>query len=216
MEETNFSCVKCGIVTCDSQNFPYPQGCVTEGLSKEALAWAEAEYHKEENQRIAQAAASIEGQFYGKKTRVEEVVLFAKRIGAKKVGIATCAGTIREARTFAKILEQNGIEAVGVACKVGNQDKTQIGIPEENKIRPGNHEPYCNPIMQAAFLDEQKTDLNVVMGLCVGHDTLFFKYCKGLSTVLFTKDRVAGHCAVLPLYQAESYYSRLTKKPVEE
>ena len=216
MEEKQFSCVHCGKVTCDSQNFPYPEGCVTQSHSQEELAWAREEYWKEEIQKVSQAAAQIDGHYYCQKARVEEMVLFAKKIGAKKVGIATCAGTMREARTFAKILEVNGIEAVGVACKVGNHDKTEIGIAEEDKIHPGNYEPYCNPIMQAAYLNSQHTDLNVMMGLCVGHDTLFFKYVKGLTSVLFTKDRVLGHCAVLPLHHTDGYWKRLLREPIEE
>ena len=103
-----------------------------------------------------------------------------------------------------------------MACKVGNHDKTEIGIAEEDKIHPGNYEPYCNPIMQAAYLNSQHTDLNVMMGLCVGHDTLFFKYVKGLTSVLFTKDRVLGHCAVLPLHHTDGYWKRLLREPIEE
>ena len=149
--------------------------------------------------------------FYCKLTRVEETVLFAKKIGAKKVGIATCVGTIREARTFAKILRKNGLEVVGAACKVGNRDKTEIGIADKDKIHPDCYEPMCNPILQAKILNNEKTDLNVVMGLCVGHDALFIKYSEAPTTVLFTKDRVLGHNAVMPLYLTESYYSKLLK-----
>ena len=82
MEEKQFSCVHCGKVTCDSQNFPYPEGCVTQSLSEEELAWAREEYWKEENQKVIQAAAQIEGHYYWQKARVEEMVLFAKKIGA--------------------------------------------------------------------------------------------------------------------------------------
>ena len=45
------------------------------------------------------------------------------------------------------------------------------------------------------------------MGLCIGHDSLFFKYAKGLSTVLVAKDRVLGHNPVAALQLADSYYS---------
>ena len=33
----------------------------------------------------------------------------------------------------------------------------------------------CNPILQAEKLNEQQTDVNIVMGLCVGHDSLFLQ-----------------------------------------
>ena len=70
---------------------------------------------------IARASAKIEGNYYCRKTRVEETVLFIKAIGAKRVGIATCAGLINEAKTFSKILKKNGIDHVSVICKVGSR-----------------------------------------------------------------------------------------------
>ena len=69
----------------------------------------------------------------------------------------------------------------------------------------------CNPIMQAKLLNREKTDLNIVIGLCVGHDSLFYKYSDALCTTLVTKDRVLAHNPVGALYQAGSYYSRLMK-----
>ena len=209
MEFDEFSCVDCYKVTCDNQNFPYPKGCNTEKYAQIVDEAVELFTKDEQNKKLAIAAAQVEGNFYGKKTRVEETLIFAEKIGAKKIGIATCAGTIREARTFAKILRKAGFEAVGVACKVGNKDKTLIGIEDCDKVHPGNYEPMCNPILQAKILNAEKTDLNVMMGLCVGHDSLFIKYSEAPVTVLFTKDRVTGHNAVQPLYLTESYYKRL-------
>lgn len=66
----------------------------------------------------------------------------------------------------------------------------------------------CNPILQAMILNEAKTDLNVVIGLCVGHDSLFYKYAEGITTTLVTKDRVLGHNPVAALYQADTYYRK--------
>lgn len=212
MEENRFSCIDCFKVTCSSQKFPYPEGCRTKEITEDYFDETMKMYlDEEENMKILSTAAEIEGEFYCQLTRVEETVLFAKRIGAKKVGIATCVGTIREARVFAKILRASNIEVTGVSCKVGNRDKTEIGIPEEKKIRSGEHEPFCNPIMQARILNDEKVDLVVLMGLCVGHDTLFFKHCHAPVTVLFTKDRVTGHNAVQPLYLTEGYYKKLLK-----
>ena len=210
MEKENMSCIDCYKVTCDRQDFPYPEFCQTvrhEKMVDEAVNLLK----EEENNKLAVAAAEIEGNFYCKLTRVEETVLFAKKTGAKKVGIATCAGTIKEARTFAKILRNNGFEVVGAACKVGNRDKTEIGIADKDKVHPDCYEPMCNPILQAKILNEEKTDLNVMMGLCIGHDALFIKYSDAPVTVLFTKDRVTGNNAAVPLYLTESYYKKVMK-----
>jgi uncharacterized metal-binding protein len=91
---------------------------------------------------------------------------------------------------------------------VGAVRKTTIGLdPEQESLGPH----ICNPILQAKILNEKKTDLNVVIGLCVGHDSLFYKYSDALCTTLVTKDRVLGHNPVAALYQVDGYYSKLLK-----
>ncbi len=209
MEKEKMSCIDCYKISCDSNNFDYPEFCQTVKYKDIVDEAVELFKNDEENKKIALAAAQIEGNFYCKLTRVEETVKFAEKIGAKKIGIATCVGTIAEARVFAKILRKNGFDVSGEACKVGNRDKTEIGIEESDKVRPNCREAMCNPILQAKILNVEKTDLNVVMGLCVGHDSLFIKYSDAPVTVLFTKDRVTGHNAVVPLHLSESYYKKL-------
>jgi len=124
----------------------------------------------------------------------------------KKVGIVSCVGTLREASAFAEILRDKGFEVKSASCKIGSYDKTELGIEEKDKIYPGKFEPYCNPVMQAIYMNEEDVDFVVAMGLCVGHDTLLFKYCEKPVTVLFTKDRVTGHNPVSVLYTSKSYY----------
>ena len=50
-----------------------------------------------------------------------------------------------------------------------------------------------------------------LIGLCVGHDSMFYKYSDALCTTLVTKDRVLAHNPVGALYQAGAYYSKLLK-----
>ena len=64
---------------------------------------------------------------------------------------------------------------------------------------------------QAKLLNEKKTDLNIVVGLCVGHDSIFYKYSDALCTTLITKDRVLGHNPAAAIYQMNAYYSKLMK-----
>ena len=51
---------------------------------------------------------------------------FARKIGAKKIGIATCVGLLKESRILASILRGQGFEVVGVACKAGCVNKTEV------------------------------------------------------------------------------------------
>jgi len=72
------------------------------------------------------------------------------------------------------------------------------------------HESMCSPIPQAEILNSEQVDLAILLGLCVGHDTLFIKYCRVPITVLAVKDRVFGHNPLAAIYLSSSpYYSRL-------
>jgi uncharacterized metal-binding protein len=159
--------------------------------------------------RIASVASRVEGTGYGEWTRVQEVIEFAKRLEMKRIGIAFCIGMRKEAKLFADILEAHGFEVVSVCCKVGGEAKEDLGLEDAEKVLPGAYEAYCNPIAQAFILEKEGCELNVLVGLCVGHDSLFIKHAKALTTVLITKDRVTGHNPAAVLYTSQSYYSRL-------
>ena len=214
----NLSCTDCTIYNCRNRSREFPGFCLTTKDNDGHAIADDIEDIKQHLQGdsqdaiVARASAQVEGLFYGKMTRVEEIIEFANRIGARKIGIATCAGLIEEAKIFADILAAKGLTYYSAICKVGSVDKTAIGVLEEHKLRPGNHEPMCNPILQARILNHQKTDLNVVVGLCVGHDSLFTKYSEALVTTLVVKDRVTGHNPVAALYTAHSYHKRLLQK----
>jgi uncharacterized metal-binding protein len=203
-------CVECHTMSCYRMEKRLPDGCLSEALGKEQLDQSLDLYRGDGiDAKIARAAAEVEGVYYGKLTRVEEIVAFARRIGAKKIGLATCVGLAGEARIFAKILEANGFEPFSALCKAGAADKREIGIAEELKLKPGSHESLCNPVLQARVMNEQPTDLNVVIGLCVGHDSLFMKHSDAPVTTLIVKDRVLGHNPAAALYTSGSYYKRL-------
>lgn len=211
-EETKRSCVDCGVYNCHTRDKEYPDFCLTTELTDEERAVVWKLYEEPENQKASVVSAQIESDFYLRYTRVQEIVAFAKRMGYHKIGIATCVGLIEESRIFARILRKNGFEVVGAVCKVGSFEKTKVGVPEEDTRITGPI--MCNPIMQAKIMNREKTDFNVIVGLCVGHDSLFYKYADALCTTLVTKDRVMGHNPVAALYQAKAYYKRLSNEPI--
>ena len=204
-KDIQYSCVDCGTQNCKYKNRTYPDFCLTTNLKDEDLQWAVERYKENDNHKVMVASAEVEYEGYCQWTRVQEIMEFARKINAKKIGIANCIGLINEARIFAKILRANGFEAYAVICKVAGKAKSSIGIPEEcENIGPA----MCNPILQARLLNNAKTDLNVVIGLCVGHDSLFYKYSEAYVTTLITKDRVTGHNPAAVLYTANSYYKK--------
>jgi uncharacterized metal-binding protein len=185
-----------------------PGFCPTK-LDPDVQAHARAEYRQDETHRVSREAALVESEGYCRWTRVEEIVQFAKKMGFRKLGIANCISFVDHAHVLSGILESHGFEVVSVACKTGNIPKEEIGLADAQKIRPGQFEPLCNPVAQAELLNEHGCELNVVLGLCVGHDSLFFRHAKGLTTVLVAKDRVLGHNPVAALHLADTYYSKV-------
>lgn len=202
-------CTQCGLFSCQDRDKEYPGFCATTHLTdSHELEELNRLYGGDTlDGRMARAAARIEGRYYCQKTRVEETVLFIREMGFQKVGIACCLGLVEEARTFAKILRRNGIDYVSAVCKVGGQDKGEMGIAEEDKICRGGPETMCNPVLQARLLNRAHTELNILIGLCVGHDALFTRHSQAPVTTLVTKDRVLGNNPCAALYSG--YYKRL-------
>ncbi|MCR1809937.1 DUF1847 domain-containing protein [Sulfurospirillum sp. hDNRA2] len=209
-EEKELSCAECATLNCHKHESRYPKFCLTSNVETSMLDASLACYQEEGMDRtIALAAAEIEGKYYGTLTRVEEILAFARRIGARKIGIASCVGLVNESQIFAEILKINGFDVFMAICKVGSRDKIEIGLQEAQKIRPNTFEPMCNPVLQAKYVNKAKTDLNVIMGLCVGHDSLFIKYAKAPITYLVVKDRVLGHNPIAALHLTKTYYKKL-------
>ena len=214
-------CAKCTKTVCYSEAFlKGPPNCPTKtkkGIIQKALT----EYDDPQTREFARQASIQEFECYmhlpegltPRNPRVEEVAQFAKKMGYKKLGIAFCIGLQDEAKMLTRILENRGFEVVSACCKAGAIPKERIGITEEQKIGgPGTFETMCSPITQAEILNDEGTEFNILVGLCVGHDSLFFKYSKAPVTVLVAKDRVFGHNPVMGLYLTGSYYRKLLRK----
>ncbi len=206
-EESAKSCVDCAVKACrKGEADKYPAFCLTKNMNPDLLQESIDLYSDEENHQVMEAASAAEAKFRSKMTRVEETIEFAKRMGAKKIGIGTCMALLDEAKIFTKILRKHGFEVYGVCCKTGSVDKLQVGMEVKD---PKKVPKICNPILQAKVLNEAGTDLNIAFGLCVGHDSLFYKYSDALVTTLVAKDRVTGHSPCVPLYTLNSFYGGL-------
>lgn len=118
--------------------------------------------------------------------RVEELKLFAKKTGIKRIGIAHCIGMSKEAVQLKEILAES-IEVYTVDCKYANIKGSEMLNDETVKGTS------CNPVGQADFLAQSNTELNISFGLCVGHDILFNMKSKVPTTTLVVKDREHKH-----------------------
>jgi len=165
--------MKCAL--CDSKECRQGKNCTKTATD---IDYAPAK----ETMRIA---SEVESR-YMELTRLEELILFCKKMKFKRVGIAFCIGLSAEAEIVHEILARD-FEVHSVCCKVGGTDKGDLGLV---KIRDQEaHETMCNP----PILNDGGTELNIILGLCIGHDILFTEYSDAPVTTLAVKDRVLAH-----------------------
>ncbi len=138
--------------------------------------------YSDEDKKIMNAAEN--GRVPGG-SRVEEIKKFAHSMGIKKIGIAHCVLFTKETEMLIEDLSRD-FEVVSVGCKVGAIPSCEILGREAKGVS-------CNPAGQAGFLAENNTELNISMGLCIGHDMVFNSKSKTLTTTLLIKDRKHKH-----------------------
>lgn len=215
------SCAKCFYPekVCRNQKGKGLDDCPTNCNTNE-LERAMGKYQQDVYKTFSKAAAQQEASGYGHdadgeafptKTRLQETIEFCLRMEYKKIGLAFCLGLQKEAAIVNDILVSNGFDVVSVICKVGGICKEDFGLEQKDKINPGEYEVICNPIAQAEICNAQKTEFNIVLGLCVGHDSMFFKNSNAFCTVFAVKDRVLAHNPLGAIYTSKTYYKRLNK-----
>ncbi|MBR6735944.1 MAG: DUF1847 domain-containing protein [Oscillospiraceae bacterium] len=185
-----------------------PKGCPSVDMPHEVTL---ARYSEEEKM-MSREAALVESHGYGQLTRIEEIMDYSIRCGYKKLGIAFCVGFSGEAATLSKIFRENGFEVESVCCKNGEVPKPMMGVERKDWLRPENDiEIMCNPAGQAAAMNASDVDMVVILGLCVGHDTIFMKHCEKPMTYGVVKDRKLGHNPAAALYCSDSYLRGIHK-----
>ena len=208
-------CAECASKPCSqgmTDESKLPAFCPIKNF-KDLIQEVKAKYKTQEFQHFYKLSALIEKEAYDEKAareegrtvpvrpRIREIAEFAKKLGAKKVGIAFCSGLADEAARASSLLKKRGLEVCSVVCCCGAVDKTELDIPPENKIRdPEKFEAACNPILQAELLNRAETSFNIIIGLCVGHDMLFTMNSQAPVTTLIVKDRFTGHNPIISLY----------------
>ena len=173
---------------------PQCAGCETKKCRDGVDCFAEASNHKMMYRdgniaKLHKAASAIEARYYGKETRLGEIILFAKELGCTRIGLAFCIGLSEEVRIIDEILSQH-FEVISVCCKACALEKKEFDL---ETISTNEHEIMCNPAGQAALLNQAETELNILCGLCVGHDAIFTKGSDAPVTTLIAKDRVLAH-----------------------
>lgn len=205
------SCLNCTGEPCEHATGDNPDYClggsVTPGIHEEVRRrYLDPEIHAiyEASVRSSALCSNL--------TRVQEIIEFARGLGVRKIGLASCTIMLNEARTFARILRDAGFETYGVACKIESNHRSDLDI----HVSEGSQDTIlCNPIMQARLLEEAGTELNVVVGLCVGHDALFYRHSAAVTTTLAGKDHITMNNPCAALYGSNSIYKQRIQETVD-
>ncbi|MGD6729877.1 MAG: DUF1847 domain-containing protein [Pleomorphochaeta sp.] len=112
--------------------------------------------------------------------RLEQIKAFALEANYKGIGIAYCITFRREAYIIKEYLESD-FQIFTVDCKYGRLSKKELFNENSSRV-------LCNPAGQAQYLNDKNTDLNISIGLCVGHDMIFNRVSNALVTCVYTKD----------------------------
>ena len=229
MDKDYGTCAKCPFRNperiCDTPEGKAPPFCSTHKYADIIEKARQIYLNDPQIRKLAHESALQEASCYARadndphlnvplKCRIQETIEFAKRMGYKRLGLAFCMGLSPEGAALAKILEANGFEVVSAACKVGGLEKSLIDIGPDDRVFPWRpHESMCNPVAQAMILNQEKTEFNLMLGLCVGHDTMFLKYSEAPVTVVAVKDRLLANNPLAALYSG--YYAFL-KSPLKD
>jgi uncharacterized metal-binding protein len=216
-------CARCPIKPperiCQTDEGKSPPFCPTQ-IKPEVIEKAMTELNKPGIKEFAKQASIQEGEGYADrelgyertkplKPRILEIMEFAQKMKFKRLGLIFCMGLRSEAKVVEEILTTNGFTVVSSLCKIGREPKETLGVEDHQKIKIGAFESMCNPIAQAYVMNDEKTEFNIMMGLCVGHDSLFLKYAEAPCTVFAVKDRLLGHNPLAAIYNIDSYYRSL-------
>lgn len=151
--------------------------------------------------KMMKISEELVAKYYMKKTRIEELIFFCKKMKYRKLGLAFCIGLRREAEVLDKILSTD-FKVYSAVCKICGIDKQELKLSSGKIEKKMNIS--CNPLGQAEMINRKNTDLNIALGLCMGHDLLFAKYSQAPVTNLAVKDRVMANNPLGAIYS--SYY----------
>ena len=196
VEKENLTSCLCTKQGCwRGQDSDIPGYCQANNYLEE-IEKSKEEYGKPENVRIYEAACVVGAEKDGFRPRVEEALHFSKELKLTKIGFATCTPLEYDMKTLERLFTQEGFRVVCAGCQIGRVSAEDRGLPHLNEYVNS----ACNPIAQTQILNSASTELNFIVGLCLGHDILFTQHSKAPVSTLIVKDRMTGNNPSAALY----------------
>ena len=146
-------------------------------------------------QVVSAAAHLVDHGRAGTLNRLQEIAEYSLDRDLQHIGLAYCWGMEKDASLIASYLRTRGLRVSAVSCTTGGLAQDQVN--PESEI----HKVSCNPIGQSSQLNEEKVQLVVAVGLCLGHDMLLQKQSQAPVTTLVVKDRTSNHAPLTAIRQ---------------
>jgi len=142
-----------------------------------------------------EVTADISAETHRRLCRVAELIYYCLGMEYKHVGVAFCVEMFRETEILTRLLRRF-FKVSPVCCKIGGRVQPDLITASMDVV--------CNPIGQAHILNKLGTELNVLVGLCVGCDLIYARHSKAPVSTLFVKDKSLANNPVSALYS--KYY----------
>ena len=78
----------------------------------------------------------------------------------------------------------------------------------------GSEPAPCNPLAQAEILNQFDSQLNIIVGLCVGVDCVFTEASRAPVTTLFVKDKMLANNPIGAMY-SDYYLAEIARQKAE-
>ncbi len=151
--------------------------------------------------------------FEGERTlcRLSELIYFGLEMNYRRIGVAYCVDLNEPAQILVGVLRRF-FETIPVCCKIGGKPVPEPGQSAIGAVGSPIVGPIaCNPLGQAEMLNSMSPDLNVIVGLCVGVDSVFAGASEAPVTTLFVKDKSLANNPIGALYS--DYYLKEAATP---
>lgn len=159
--------------------------------------------------RMLEAAADITFESERELCRMAELIYFVVEMKFRRVGVAFCIDLIEPTRILCGVLRRF-VDVFAACCKLPNSS-VNAGVTEEAGLEPSDWRDLpCNPVGQATVLEQFGSELNILVGLCMGADVAFVQVSPVPVTTLFVKDRMLANNPIGAVY-SEYYLKEINK-----
>ena len=161
-----------------------------------------------EVERMLEASLDVSSEKDRTLCRLSELIYFCLEMGYRRIGVAYCIDLQEPCEILVRVLRRF-FRVYPVCCKIGGTSAFLNSSPDQREQKPTEC-IACNPIGQARVLNRIGTDLNVVVGVCMGADCVFVRFSEAPATTLFVKDRSLANNPIGAIYS--DYYLKEAKK----